>query len=63
MIKRYAKAVVAAVTAGGGALGTALADDAVTTNEWLVAALAVLAALGITATVPNRQEETGPTRF
>lgn len=34
---KYAKAITAAVTAGGGALGTvALADKAITMNEWLV---------------------------
>lgn len=50
---RYAKSIAAAVVAGGTALGTALADDTVTTGEWVGVALAVLAALGITYTVPN----------
>jgi threonine/homoserine efflux transporter RhtA len=49
----YAKSIVAAVTAGGAALGTALADDTVTTGEWVGVALAVLGALGITYVVPN----------
>lgn len=56
MIKRYAKAIVAAVAAGAGSLGTALADDSVTSSEWLVVALAVLAALGVTARVPNKTD-------
>lgn len=51
---RYAKAIVAALVAGGGTLGTALADNHVTYGEWLGVALAVLAALGITAAVPNQ---------
>lgn len=50
---KYAKAIVAAVVAGGTALGTALADDVVTTGEWVGVALAVLGALGITYVVPN----------
>ncbi|MEV4670956.1 hypothetical protein AB0K34_04815 [Actinomadura sp. NPDC049382] len=52
-IGSYAKAVVAAVVAGGTALGTALADDKVTSGEWVGVALAVLGALGITYAVPN----------
>jgi hypothetical protein len=50
----YAKAIVAAVVAGGGVLGTALADGTVTPGEWLGVALAALAALGVTAAVPNK---------
>jgi len=53
-IKKYAKAITAAVVAGAGTLGTALADDNVTTGEWLAIGLAVLAALGITARIPNK---------
>lgn len=52
-IGSYAKSIVAAVTAGGAALGTALADDVVTSGEWVGVALAVLGALGITYAVPN----------
>lgn len=52
-IGSYAKSIVAAVVAGGTALGTALADDTVTTGEWVGVALAVLGALGIVAAVPN----------
>ena len=50
----YAKAIVAAVVAGAGVLGTALADNHVTPGEWLGVALAALAALGVTAAVPNK---------
>lgn len=53
---KYAKAIVAALAAGAGTLGTALADDKVTTGEWVLVALAVLGALGVTWAVPNRQE-------
>jgi hypothetical protein len=51
---KYAKAIAAALAAGGAALGTALADDAVSTGEWVGVGLAVLGALGITWVVPNR---------
>jgi peptidoglycan/LPS O-acetylase OafA/YrhL len=50
---QYAKAAVAAVAAGAGTLATALADDHVTTGEWVAVAVAVLGALGITYAVPN----------
>lgn len=53
-IKRYAKAIAAALVAGGGTLSTALADDNITSGEWLAIVLAVLAAAGITAWVPNK---------
>ncbi|MFD0902318.1 hypothetical protein [Actinomadura sediminis] len=52
-IGSYAKSLVAAVVAGSGTLGTAMADDVVTTGEWVGVALAVLGALGIVAAVPN----------
>ncbi|MFC7817544.1 hypothetical protein ACFUTR_23220 [Streptomyces sp. NPDC057367] len=56
-VSRYAKAVVAAVTAGSAALGTAVQDGAVDSGEWVTVGLAVLAALGVTWAVPNRQVE------
>ncbi|MFJ8146547.1 hypothetical protein ACIQ6R_15970 [Streptomyces sp. NPDC096048] len=49
------KAVVAAVVAGAGTLSTALVDDTVSAAEGWAAGLAVLAALGFTWAVPNRQ--------
>jgi hypothetical protein len=49
----YAKAIVAAVMAGGGALGTALADNNVSWGEWVGVVVVTLGALGITAVVPN----------
>lgn len=52
-IGSYAKSIVAAVVAGSTSLGTALADDTVTSGEWLGVALAVFGALGIVAAVPN----------
>lgn len=51
---KYAKAITAAVVAGAGTLSTALADDNITSGEWLAVVLAVLAAAGITAWVPNK---------
>lgn len=59
MIRKYAKAVVAAVVAGSGALSTALVDDSVSTGEWVFVVLAVLGGLGITAWVPNKDQGQG----
>ncbi|MGW1949058.1 hypothetical protein ACWCRC_32645 [Streptomyces sp. NPDC001940] len=56
-ISKMWKAVVAAVVAGAGTLSTALADDTITAAEGWAAGLAVLAALGFTWVVPNRQPE------
>ena len=53
---KYAKAVVGAVTAGSTALGFALADGSVSSGEGLGVALAVLAALGVVAKVPNKDK-------
>ncbi len=53
----YAKAVAAAVAAGLGALGTALADGAVSPAEWVAVALAALVASGLVAQVPNKPAE------
>lgn len=53
-MRRYAKAIVSAAAAGSAALATALADDRVTSGEWVLVALAVLGALGVTYAVPNR---------
>lgn len=50
---RYAKAVVALLTAALGALLTALADGHVTATEWVIAALAGLAGLGAVWATPN----------
>ncbi|WP_060880150.1 hypothetical protein [Streptomyces scabiei] len=57
-ISKYAKAVVAALAAGAGTIGTALTDDVVTPAEGWAALIAVLAALGFTWAVPNRQDTT-----
>ncbi|MFF0867612.1 hypothetical protein ACFYUV_38025 [Nonomuraea sp. NPDC003560] len=54
-IGSYSKAIVAAASAGTGALLTAMGDNVVTPGEWVVVGLAVLAALGITAAVPNAE--------
>lgn len=53
-IRRQAKAVVAGLVAGLGALGTALADSSVTGQEWTVVAAAALTAYGAVYRVPNR---------
>lgn len=50
----YAKAIVGALTAGLGALGTALTDGDVSAQEWVAVASATLVALGVVFGVPNR---------
>jgi hypothetical protein len=56
-ISKYAKAAVSAAAAGAGSLSVALTDDTVTAAEGWAALIAVLAALGFTWAVPNRQAE------
>ncbi|WP_171113033.1 MULTISPECIES: hypothetical protein [unclassified Streptomyces] len=58
-ISKYWKAVVAALAAGTGTLSAAVTDDVVTAAEGWAAGLAVLAALGFTWAVPNRQDSEG----
>lgn len=58
-ISKYWKAVVAGIAAGAGSLGTALADNTITTQEGLTAVAAVLATLGLTWVVPNRAPSAG----
>lgn len=58
-VSKYWKAVVAGIAAGAGSLGTALADNTITTQEGLTAVAAVLATLGLTWAVPNRVPSTG----
>ena len=52
---KYAKAIAGALVAGGTALGTALADDHITGQEWVTVVVAAVAALGVIWAVPNRQ--------
>lgn len=52
-IGSYAKAIVAGVVAGAAALGTALADNVVSTGEWVGVGLALFGVLMVTAVVPN----------
>lgn len=49
----YAKAVIAALVAGLGALQLALDDNVITGTEWVKVAVAVLAAAGLVWGVPN----------
>lgn len=53
-ISHYWKAVVAALAAGAGAITTAAQDGVITGEEGWTAAVAVLAALGLTWAVPNK---------
>lgn len=50
---QYLKAIVGALIAGLGALGTAMLDERVTGQEWTVVAVAFLGALGVIWGVPN----------
>ena len=54
-MKTVAKAIVAAVTAGAAAVGTAAADGEITGNEWWVVLGAVLVAGFGVWRVPNAQ--------
>lgn len=59
-IGSYAKAIVAAASAGAGTLFQAMADNVILPGEWVTIGLAVLAALGITAAVPNAAKSDPP---
>lgn len=51
---RYRKAIAAGLIAGLGAITTALADDLVTTQEWVTAIVAAVVAVGAVYQIPNR---------
>lgn len=51
--QQYAKAIVAGVTAGGGALATAMSDGKLTTIEIIGVVCAIIVAAGAVFTVPN----------
>lgn len=51
-MNQYAKAIVAALTAGLIAAQTAIADGGINTSDWITIALAALGALAVYA-VPN----------
>lgn len=55
-MKHYAKALIGAAVAGLTAIGTALEDGAVSPQEWITAATAVLVAFGAVWVVPNKTE-------
>lgn len=61
-LSRYAKAVVAAVAAASASLATAGQDGVITGEEWVVAVVATLAALGVTWAVPNKTPQDGDPR-
>lgn len=59
---KWVKAGIAAAVSGLAALGAALADDAVSAQEWVTVILAVLVALySVYEGVENTQTETTPT--
>lgn len=49
-----AKALLAGLTAGVGAIATAAIDDKITPGEWWAGAAAALVALGLVYGVPNK---------
>lgn len=49
----YAKAIIAGLVAGLGALQVASGDNVITTAEWIQVASATVAALGFVWGVPN----------
>lgn len=52
-LKQYRKAIVAAGIAGLTALYAAMADDVITSGEWVLIALAILGGGSGTALIPN----------
>lgn len=54
-VARYAKAITGAAVAGLSVVATSMADDKVTSAEWVGAAIATLVALGAVWAVPNKQ--------
>jgi hypothetical protein len=58
-VGKYAKAIVGALVAGGGAAAQAMSDGDITTSEWVTIGLAALAALGVVWAVPNSKEAQG----
>ncbi|MFD8117107.1 hypothetical protein [Streptomyces microflavus] len=55
-VSSFAKAIVAAVVAGVGALSVAVQDGALGTGDGVTIVLAVLGALGVTYVVPNSKD-------
>jgi hypothetical protein len=53
-VATYAKAVAAGLSAGGTALGVAVADGGLSTGDVVSVVLAVLGALGVVYVVPNK---------
>ncbi len=58
--QQYAKAIVAAVTAGGGALATALVDGKLTAAEIIGVVVVAVVAAGAVFTVPNAAPSVPP---
>jgi hypothetical protein len=58
--QEYAKAIVAGVTAGGGALATALSDGKLTTVEIIGVVCVAVVAAGAVFTVPNAASSAPP---
>lgn len=56
----YIKAILAALVAGLGALGTALTADGVSAAELTTVVSSTLAALGLVYAVPNRSAPSEP---
>jgi hypothetical protein len=56
----YAKAIVAALTAGLGTLSSALADGTITPGEWVAIVVTTLAGAGLTAWIPNKTAPAAP---
>lgn len=52
---KYAKAIIGAVVAGAGALGTAIADGHVTAQEWVFILATAVAGLAAVWGYPNAQ--------
>lgn len=52
-VRRYGKAIVAALVGAGGPIGTGLADGVLTQTEIVTAVIALIVGAGLTGAVPN----------
>lgn len=57
-VKRYGKAIVAALVAGLAAVGTALIDGNISPDEWVVIVIALLSGSGLVYVAPDAPAST-----
>lgn len=62
MVPKYAKFVVAAISAIAASLLTVIGDDAITTQEIIEVIILVVGAIGV-ARIPNKETSNGSSQF